>query len=352
MNATIRTRGRAIQYFVRIGSIGITYDLSSRARGAPVRSRILRQRMTLTELRYIVAVAAERHFGRAAERCFVSQPSLSASVKNLEDELGVRIFERAKGEVLLTPVGDEIVNQAKRTLDEAERVRTVARHGRDPLDGPLHLGVIHTVAPYLLPDLIAALRTSAPKMPLDIEENTTANLDEMLKAGVIDAAIVALPYGAPGLDVTPLYTEAFRAIVPAKHRWARRKSIEAYELATENLLLLNVGHCFRDQVLDACREFARAPAPGKQGNSLETIRNMVMSGMGISVLPATALTPKYANPLVRPLDFASPPPSRKIVIATRTGFPRPAAVAAVIDAVKELQLPIEIAAGNDAATVH
>ena len=297
--------------------------------------------MTLTELKYVVAVAAERHFGRAAERCFVSQPSLSAAVKNLEDELGVQIFERAKGEVLVTPIGEEIVAQARRALDEADRVKTVAKHGRDPLDGPLRLGVIHTVAPYLLPDLVAALRHSAPKMPLDIEENMTANLDEMLKNGLIDAAIVALPYGGPGIDITPLYSETFRVIVPAKHRWARRKAIGAEELGEENLLLLNVGHCFRDQVLDACREFARAPAPGKQGNSLETIRNMVMSGMGVSVLPATALTPRYTNPLVRAIDFLPPSPSRKMVIATRSGFPRTAAIAKVTEAVGRLELPID-----------
>jgi len=297
--------------------------------------------MTLTELRYIVAVATERHFGRAAERCFVSQPSLSASVKNLEDELGVQIFERGKGDVLVTPVGEEIVAQARRALDEAARVKAVAKHGLDPLDGPLRLGVIHTVAPYLLPELVAALRQSAPKMPLDIEENMTANLDEMLKAGLIDAAILALPYGGAGIEVMPLYSESFRVIVPAKHRWARRKAIAADELTEENLLLLNVGHCFRDQVLDACREFVRAPVQGKQGNSLETIRNMVMSGMGISVLPATALTPKYANPLVRAIDFAPPAPTRRMVIATRTGFPRMAAIHKVRQATETLRLPIE-----------
>jgi len=300
--------------------------------------------MTLTELKYIVAVAAERHFGRAAERSFVSQPSLSAAVRNLEEELGVQIFERGKGEVLLTPVGEEIVTQARRALEEAERVRTIAKHGRDPLDGPLRLGVIHTVAPYLLPDLVTGLKELAPKMPLDIEENTTANLDEMLKAGLIDAAILALPYGGPGLETTPLYSETFRVILPAKHRWARRKSIEPNDLGAENLLLLNVGHCFRDQVLDACREFAKAPAPGKQGNSLETIRNMVMSGMGISVLPASALTEKYANPLVRAVDFAPPAPERKIVLATRTGFPRAAAIAKIVEAVARADLPIEPAA--------
>jgi LysR family hydrogen peroxide-inducible transcriptional activator len=296
--------------------------------------------MTLTELRYVVAVAAERHFGRAAERCFVSQPSLSAAVKNLEDELGVRIFERGKGEVLVTPVGEEVVAQAKRALEEAARVKAVAAQGRQPLEGPLRLGVIHTVAPYLLPELIAALAKAAPKMPLDIEENLTANLDAMLRAGDIDAAIVALPFVAPGIATIPLYGEAFRVIVPARHPWARRRSVRATELAEENLLLLNVGHCFRDQVLDACHEFARPATPGKQGNSLETIRNMVTSGMGISVLPATALTPKYAMPLVRALDFAAPAPSRRVVLAHREGFPRHAALAAIVAAVPKLGLPI------------
>jgi LysR family hydrogen peroxide-inducible transcriptional activator len=303
--------------------------------------------MTLTELRYVVAVAAERHFGRAAERCFVSQPSLSAAVKNLEDELGVRIFERGKGEVLVTPVGEEVVAQARRALEEAARVKAVAAHGRQPLEGPLRLGVIHTVAPYLLPELIAALAKAAPKMPLDIEENLTANLDAMLRAGDIDAAILALPFAAPGIATIPLYGEAFRVIVPARHRWARRRSVRADELAEENLLLLNVGHCFRDQVLDACREFARPATPGKQGNSLETIRSMVTSGMGISVLPATALTPKYATPLIRALDFAAPAPSRRVVLAHREGFPRRAALAAIVAAVPKLGLPIVPAASRE-----
>jgi LysR family hydrogen peroxide-inducible transcriptional activator len=299
--------------------------------------------MTLTELKYIVAVATERHFGRAAERCFVSQPSLSAAVKNLEDELGVLIFERGKGEVLVTPVGAEVVAQARRALEEAARVKAVAAQTRHPLDGPLRLGVIHTVAPYLLPDLVTALGRAAPRMPLDIEENLTANLDAMLRGGAIDAAIVALPYAAPGIVVLPLYGEEFRVIVPVKHPWARRRAIRPDELAAENLLLLNVGHCFRDQVLDACREFARPPEQGKQGNSLETIRNMVTSGLGISVLPATALTPKYATPQVRAIDFAAPVPSRRIVLASRDAFPRRAALAVVAATIRKLALPIDAA---------
>ena len=297
--------------------------------------------MTLTELKYVVAVATERHFGRAAERCFVSQPSLSAAVKNLEDELGVLIFERGKGEVLVTPTGAEVVVQARRALEEAERVKAIAAQSRNPLEGPLRLGIIHTVAPYLLPELVAALLRSTPGMPLDIEENLTVNLDAMLRSGAIDAAIVALPFDAPGISVTALYSENFRVIVPAKHPWARRRTIRPDELAAQNLLLLNVGHCFRDQILDACHEFTRPPAQGKEGNSLETIRNMVTSGMGISVLPATALTPKYAMPQVRAIDFAEPAPSRRIVLASRDAFPRRAALAAITAAIPKLALPIE-----------
>ncbi len=303
--------------------------------------------MTLTELKYIVAVASERHFGRAAERCFVSQPSLSAAVKNLEDELGVKIFERGKGEVLVTPVGEQVIAQAQRALDEAQRVKAVAKQGANPLKGALHLGVIHTVAPYLLPELIAALKSMAPDMPLDIEENLTANLDQMLREGLIDVAILALPYDAPGVKVMPLYEEEFRVIVPAKHAWSRRKTVSAAELGAENLLLLNIGHCFRDQVVDACHEFSRAAASGKQGNSLETIRNMVASGMGISVLPATALTAKYANPLVKAVDFMVPRPTRRIVVAYRETFPRLAVVNVLAKAIAKLDLPISAIATGD-----
>jgi LysR family hydrogen peroxide-inducible transcriptional activator len=162
----------------------------------------------------------------------------------------------------------------------------------------------------------------------------------MLKGGLIDAAILALPYEAAGIDILLLYDEEFRVIVPARHAWARRRTVAADELSAENLLLLSIGHCFRDQVLGACHEFARAPASGKQGNSLETIRNMVASGMGISVLPATALTPKYMNPLVKALDFAAPRPSRRVVLACRQGFSRRAAIETIARAIAGLDLPI------------
>jgi len=296
--------------------------------------------MTLTELKYIVAVAEARHFGQAAERCFVSQPSLSASVKNLEEELGVKLFERGKRGVFLTEAGEQIVAQARRALEEAERVKTVAHQGRDPLKGVLRLGIIHTVAPYLLPDLVAALRRLAPEMPLDVEENTTANLDRMLRAGELDAVILALPYDAPGIETAPLYEETFQVVAPAKHALARRKSVSVEELDAGELLLLPVGHCFRDQVLDACQEFSRPPEAGRQGNSLETLRSMVASGLGVSVLPATALTARHASPLVKSVAFAAPCPVRRIALASRRGFHRPAALEKLVAAVRGLNLPV------------
>jgi len=296
--------------------------------------------MTLTELKYVVAVADTRHFGQAAGRCFVSQPSLSASVKNLEEELGVMLFERGKRGVFLTEAGEQIVAQARRALEEADRVRTVAHQGRDPLKGVLRLGIIHTIAPYLLPALVAALRRAAPGMPLDVEENATANLDRMLKAGELDAVILALPFEGPGIETVPLYEEAFRVVAPAKHALARKKTIAVEELDAGELLLLPVGHCFRDQVLDACREFSRPPEAGRQGNSLETLRSMVASGLGVTVLPATALTARHANPLVKAVDFADPCPVRRVALASRRGFHRPAALEKLAGAIRGLKLPV------------
>src|SRR5258706_12471521 len=297
--------------------------------------------MTLTELKYVVAVAETRHFGQAAERCFVSQPSLSASVKNLEEELGVQLFERGKRGVFLTESGEQIVAQARRAVEEAERVKIVACQGRDPLKGVLRLGIIHTIAPYLLPDPVGALRRRAPEMPLDVEENTTATLDHMLKAGELEAVILALPYEGPGIETVPLYEENFSVIAPARHALARKKAIAVEELDAGELLLLPVGHCFRDQVLEACDEFSRPPEAGRQGNSLETLRSMVASGLGITVLPPTALTPSHVNPLVKAIDFAAPCPARRVALASRRGFHRPAALEKLVTAIRGLQLPVK-----------
>lgn len=296
--------------------------------------------MTLQELKYLVAVARERHFGRAAEKCFVSQPSLSVAVRHLEDELGIAIFERTKSEVVITDIGRQVVAQAERALEEAARVKQVAAAGKDQLSGTLRFGVIHTIAPYVLPELVVALRARAKNLALDIEENQTDHLDRMLREGVIDAALLALPYEAPGIEVLPVYSETFEVVVPAKHPWARRRQIPAHELTHENLLLLSAGHCLRDQVLEACARFARPNDTAKQGNSLETLRSMVASGLGITVLPATALTAKYASPLVKRVPFAAPVPARRVALAYRRGFYRPRAIAQLAEVLRQLPLPI------------
>ena len=289
--------------------------------------------MTLTELRYIVAVAQERNFGRAAQKCFVSQPALSVAIHKLEDELGTPLFERGKSEITVTPVGERIVEQAQKVLEEATRIRDIAQAGRNQLVGLFRLGVIYTVAPYLLPDLIPALNERAPQMPLEIEENLTEQLETALKSGRIDAAIIAMPFQPPGVATEFLYEEPFQVVVPQHHRWARRKTIQPSELAGEHTILLNVGHCFRDQVLDACPELNRGAAPVTRTNSLETVRNMVASGLGVSVLPRDALTPKYHSRLVVSVPFTKPVPSRRIALAYRKSFPRPDAIAAIRDAV-------------------
>jgi len=289
--------------------------------------------VTFNELRYIVAVAQERSFGRAAAKCFVSQPALSVAIQKLEEELGAPLFERGKSEVTATPVGARVVEQAQKVLEEAARIKELAQAGRNQLVGTLKLGVIYTVAPYLLPDLIPELHERAPEMPLEIEENLTENLEVALKSGGVDCAIIALPFNPPGVVTEFLYEEPFQVVVPRGHKWARRKSIAPGELSGEHAILLNVGHCFRDQVLDACPELNRGESHVTRTNSLETVRNMVASGLGVSVLPRDALTPKYHSQLVVPVPFTRPTPSRRIALAYRKSFPRPAAVAAVREAV-------------------
>ena len=218
-------------------------------------------------------------------------------------------------------------------LEEAARIRDIAQAGRNQLAGLFRLGAIYTVAPYLLPDLVPALNALAPDMPLEIEENITEQLEAALKTGRIDAAIIALPFQPPGIVTEFLYEEPFQVVVPQRHPWAKRKTIDPSELAGEHAILLNVGHCFRDQVLESCPELNRGDAPVTRSNSLETIRNMVASGLGISVLPRDALTPKYHSRLVVPVPFAKPVPSRRIALAYRRSFPRPAAIAAIREAV-------------------
>ncbi len=295
--------------------------------------------MTLTELQYIVAVAQERHFGRAADRVFVTQPALSLAIKKLEEELGVVIFERRRNQVAPTPVGEQIVQQAQRVLEEADRIKLVASQGRNQLVGPLRFGVIATVGPYLLPDLVPRLHKRAPQMPLEIEENLTANLSAMLKNGKLDVIMVAFPFDEPGILTRPLYDEPFKAVVPADHPLAKKTKIDPAVLSTERVLLPHAGHCFRQQVLDSCPELSRSDTEGLQGNSLETIRQMVASGLGITVMPASAVTAKYQNKRLVAVDFMKPVPERRIGLAWRKGFARPAVIEAIREAIQTLKIP-------------
>jgi LysR family hydrogen peroxide-inducible transcriptional activator len=301
--------------------------------------------MTFTELRYIVALARERHFGRAAAACFVSQPTLSVAVKKLEDELGMVLFERGKTDVRVTPLGERIVAQAQRVLEEVEGVKRIARQDHDPLDGPLRLGAIYTVAPYLLPQLIPALHKQAPKMPLVIEENYTARLQERLLQGELDVIIISLPFVEPGLEVRALYDEPFMVVLPAGHPWRERSAIAVKELAEEPVLMLGAGHCFREQVLSVCPDCQYSVASDDplartmEGGSLETIRHMVASGVGVTVLPCTAAgADRYAQRLLVLKRFKPPIPRRRVALAWRKGFYRPQAVAALAKAIRACKL--------------
>ena len=289
--------------------------------------------MTLTELRYIVAVAQERNFRRAAETVFVSQPALSLAIQKLEEELGVQIFERNRTSVSFTPIGEMVVKQAQRALEEVAQIKVIANQGKDQLVGTLRLGVIYTVGPYLLPDLIPVLKRKAPKMPLEMEENTTANLQDKLVSGRLDAIIIALPFSGAGIATLSLYDEDFNVVVPLDHPWAKKKTIKIAELSTEKILLLNSGHCFSNQVKEVCSEFNSSIGEILQGNSLETIRNMVASGLGITVLPVSANSGKYHSKLTREIPFAVPVPARRIALAWRKSFSRLKAIEVLAESI-------------------
>jgi LysR family hydrogen peroxide-inducible transcriptional activator len=290
--------------------------------------------MTLTELKYVLAVARERHFGRAAEACFVAQPTLSVAIKRLEDELGVILFERGGGELSITPAGERVVERAAHIFELVDGIKDLAAEARDDLCGPLKLGAIYTIAPYLLAELIPELHKQAPQMPLLLEEDYTRVLTEKLKRGELDAMIIATPVEDPALLALPLYEEPFVVAIPINHAWKRKKSVASADLEKESLLLLGSGHCFRDQVLQACPALNRSARNGLQktleSSSLETIRNMVASGMGITVLPCTATRLHTASDsLLSYRPFSAPVPSRIVSLAWRKSFPRPRAIEAV-----------------------
>lgn len=289
--------------------------------------------MTLTELRYIVTLAQEQHFGQAADRCNVSQPTLSVAVKKLEEELGVSLFERSKTRVQPTPMGEQVVVQAQTVLEQASIIKDIASAGKDQLGSPLKVGAIFTIGPYLFPRFIPELQSIAPKMPLLVEEGFTATLRQQLRKGELDVIIVALPFTEADVVTQALYDESFVVLLPSSHPLAAKTTLAPDDLTDENVLLLGEGHCFRDQILQALPNIKTnisddsgnirtAPA----GSSLETMRHMVASGIGITILPESAAGSHYAPDtlVTRPLSDVNA--KRTVGLAWRASFPRHKAV--------------------------
>jgi LysR family transcriptional regulator, hydrogen peroxide-inducible genes activator len=298
--------------------------------------------MTLTELRYVLAVAKEKHFGRAAKICCVSQPSLSIAINKLEKQLGVDLFERNRNDIRVTEIGQQIIAQAERVLAEAEVINQIAVTGKSQLTNPLRVGAVYTVAPYLFPKLIPAIKKVAPDMPLAIEEDYTTNLRSKLRQGELDVIFVALPFTEPGVLVQTIYEESFVVLMRQDHPLAEQSEISAKDLENEEILLLGEGHCFRDQILAVCPHCHQDSHLQKTvaGTSLETVRHMVASGLGLTILPSSASQVQlYQDTLcVRPF-ISERTPLRQIGIAWRVSFPRPKAITALTHALNACQLP-------------
>lgn len=304
--------------------------------------------MTLNELRYIVTLAQEQHFGRAAERCFVSQPTLSIAVKKLEKELGVALFERSKTRVQATPLGERIVAQAQLVLEQSAAIKDIASAGKDQLSSPLSVGAIFTIGPYLFPHFIPQLQQLAPQMPLYVEEGYTSTLRARLRKGELDAVIIALPFTEPDVVTQPLYDEPFVVLMPSDHPLAKYDALSPEQLSEDNVLLLGEGHCFRDQVLEACPQLQQSiekeAGSGRirtaaDGSSLETLRHMVASRLGITVLPlSAAAASQYATGVLVTRPFVAPAPQRTVALAWRASFPRHRAIDMLRDAINQCQL--------------
>lgn len=292
--------------------------------------------MTLQELRYLVAVADERHFARAATACHVSQPTLSTQIKKLEDYLGVVLLDRSQRSVRPTPVGEQVIAQARIVIEEFDKIRPLVRSKGDPMEGPLRLGVIPTLGPYLIPQLLPALRARYPKLRLLLREDLTANLLERLSAGTLDAALLALPVPGDGLAASELFREPFQVALPQGHALARKRRLQEEDLTGESVLLLEEGHCLRDQALEICGATRSPDSEEIRATSLETLRQMVAAGIGCTLLPALAVATGAADTgLTEIRPFARPAPTRTIGIVSRTRFPRAEAVSRLGELVKE-----------------
>jgi LysR family transcriptional regulator, hydrogen peroxide-inducible genes activator len=292
--------------------------------------------LSLRALGYLVALAETGHFGKAAERCFVSQPTLSAQLKKMEDQLGVQLVERGQ-QARLTDIGERVVERARRVLDEAREIEELARNFQDPLAGELRIGLIPTVGPYLLPRIAGALREQFPRLKLLLLEHQTHRIVELLKSGEIDVGILALPIPAERLVTRALYAETFQVALPPDHRLAKRRRLSLDDLDGESLLLLEDGHCLRDQALAACRLARVREAPDFRATSLETLRQMVAAGVGITLLPSLAVEQPGARvPAMAVRRFQDPEPSRTIAAAWRPGCAREETIGYLCGAIESL----------------
>ena len=290
--------------------------------------------MNLRDLQYLVALAETRHFGRAARQCHVSQPTLSAQLRKLEEFLGVALIERQPRRIALTPVGTAVVERARRMLQDAEDIRALARASQDPLGGRLKIGLIPTLGPYLLPRIAPQLRRALPKLQLMLHEHQTAPLVARVVEGQLDLAILALPADIQGLQTRSLFAEAFLVAMPERHPLATRRRLKASDLSGETLLLLDEGHCLRDQALEVCGK-AGAEEQDFRATSLETLRQMVAAGFGVTLLPRLAAEGPFGSArglAVRP--FAPPSPARVIGAAWRRSTTRNEAIAAVCNVIE------------------
>jgi len=280
--------------------------------------------MTLQELRYLVALADHGHFGRAAESCFITQSTLSTQIKKLEDFLGVTLFDRSLKRVTPTPIGREILQAARNIVEESERIKELARHAQDPMARTLHLGVIPTLGPYYLPYALTLVHRKYPDLRLLLREEMTQQILERLNAGTLDAALLALPVADDGLHVEPLFYEPFFAALPAGHPLAKRDVLKVNDIMAEKLLLLDEGHCLRDQALDVCGGGSRGREEVR-ATSLETLRQMVGMGLGLTLLPALAVdaAPRASKKAVEIRPFRAPPPGRTIGLVWRRRAPFP-----------------------------
>ncbi len=303
--------------------------------------------MTLSEFRYIVAVAKELHFGRAAKKCFVSQPTLSVAVKKLEGELGVTLFERHQHEISITPVGEVIIKQAELILNETNNLKEISKQNKNELKGDLKLGVIYTIGPYLLPKLIPVINKQASELALIIEEDFTKNLTTKLKAGDIDIAILSNPFNESGITTEFLYKEPFQVALPVGHPLAKKKKLKASDLTNDTMLLLKAGNCFREQIVELCPSCINPLGTDKkmqqtlESSSIETIRQMVAAGVGITILPGLSIeTQTGLNSLLEYRPFSNPVPYREIIIAYRKSFPRMKTVELIKESIASCKLEI------------